>query len=96
MVAPEAGMSSHAGTRVARLLRALADSPEPMSTRQLVDVLAEGIKDAQRALTLYGNALRRQELKGHVVFAGYRNGQAALWCITDPGRGQLARWEAAP
>jgi DNA-binding PadR family transcriptional regulator len=100
LVAREAQVSSHSGTRVARILRVLAASPVPMSTPQILAAVAEGIGTGQRALTWYGNALRRLEMKGYVAFAGWtggdgQRGPAARWSITDAGRGQLARWEAA-
>jgi hypothetical protein len=87
-------------TRPALILRALADSPEPLSTPGLVDLLGEGVTGRRRVLAWYGDILRRLEVRGRVRRAGIvpgarRRAPAQAWAVTDEGRAWLAGHEDA-
>jgi DNA-binding PadR family transcriptional regulator len=88
---PAAGHAATADTRPARLLRALAQNPEPLSTPALASLLAEP-GQRQRVLASCDRILRRYEQAGYVEQAGYAtNGPgrpAIIWRITSAGR----RW----
>jgi hypothetical protein len=88
-------------TRRVRLFRALAQNPEPLSTPQLVSLLAEP-GPRQRLLARYSPILREEEQAGRVERAGRtpggpgRRGRSALrWDITNAGRAWLARHDKA-
>jgi hypothetical protein len=89
---PAADHTATAETRPARLLRALAQNPGPLSTPALASLLAEPGR-RRRLLPSYDHTLRRQEQAGHVERAGReRNGRgrpAIIWRITTAGRGWL-------
>ncbi len=88
-----------AKTRSARLLRALAQNPEPLSTPTLASLLAEP-GQRQRLLASYDRALRQHEHAGHVEQAGHvTNGPgrpAIIWRITTAGRDWLDDHDKAP
>jgi hypothetical protein len=88
-----------AETRPARLLRALAQNPEPLSTPTLASLLAEPGR-RRRLLASYDRALYRHEQAGHVERAGRvpkrRGRPAILWRITPAGRGWLEEHDQAP
>ena len=88
-----------AETRPARLLRALAQNPEPLSTPALASLLAEPGR-RRRLLSAYDQALRRHEQAGHVERAGRerkgRGRPAIIWRITPAGRGWLDDHDRAP
>ena len=96
---PAAGHAATAETRPARLLRALAQNPEPLSTPALASLLAEPGR-RRRLLSAYDHTLRRHEKAGHVERAGReRNGRgrpAIIWRITTAGRGWLDDHDKAP
>ena len=62
---PAAGHAATAETRSARLLTALAQNPEPLSTPALASLLAEP-GQRRRLLASYDRTLRRHEPAGHV------------------------------
>jgi len=81
-------------TRPVRILRALADSPVPLSTPELVRLLDEGIGHV-RALNWYGDILRGFAAKGRVTRAGRTPGgwqrpPGQEWAVTEQGREWLA------
>ena len=80
---PAAEHAATAETRSARLLTALAQNPEPLSTPDLASLPAE---PGQRQRLLH-----RHEQAGHVEQAGHAtNGPgrpAIIWRITTAGRG---------
>ena len=96
---PAAQHAATAETRPARLLRALAQNPEPLSAPALASLLAEPGR-RRRLLSAYDHTLRRHEQAGHVERAGReRNGRgrpAIIWRITTAGRGWLDDHDNAP
>jgi len=96
---PAAGPAATAETRPTRLLRALAQNPEPLSTPALVSLLAEPGR-RRRLLASYDRALHRHEQAGHVERAGRapngRGRPAIIWRITPAGRGWLDEHDNAP
>ena len=88
-----------AKTRSARLLRALAQNPEPLSTPALASLLAEP-GQRQRLLASYDRVLRQHEHAGHVEQVGHvTNGPgrpAIIWRITTAGRDWLDDHDKAP
>ena len=87
--------------RTERVLRALAQSPQPLSAPDLLDLLGGAPADHQRALTAYGQVLREHARHGRVSRAGrtagaWQQGPAVLWRITESGRAWLAVQEARP
>ena len=96
---PAAHHAATAETRPARLLRALAQNPEPLSTPALAGLLAEPGR-RRRLLSAYDRALRRHEKAGHVEQAGHqrkgRGRPAIIWRITPAGRGWLDDHDKAP
>ena len=97
---PAAQRAATAETRPARLLRALAQNPEPLSAPALASLLAEPGRRRRLLLSSYDRALRRHEQAGHVERAGReRNGRgrpATTWRITSAGRGWLDDHDTAP
>ena len=96
---PAADHAATAETRPARLLRALAQNPEPLSAPALAGLLAEPGR-RWRLLSAYDHTLRRHEHAGHVERAGReRNGHgrpAIIWRITTAGRRWLDDHDNAP
>ena len=96
---PAAQRAATAETRPARLLRALAQNPEPLSAPALASLLAEPGR-RRKLLSAYDRALHRHEQAGHVERAGReRNGRgrpATTWRITSAGRGWLDEHDNAP
>ena len=96
---PAAQHAATAETRPARLLRALAQNPEPLSAPALAGLLAEPGR-RRRLLSAYDRALRRHEKAGHVEQAGRerkgRGRPAIIWRITPAGRGWLDDHDKAP
>ena len=96
---PAAEHAPTAETRPARLLTALAQNPEPLSTPALASLLAEP-GQRQRLLSAYDRTLRRHEQAGHVERAGHapkgRGRPAIIWRITPAGRGWLDDHGKAP
>jgi hypothetical protein len=96
---PAAEHAAAAETRPARLLRALAQHPEPLSTPALASLLAEPGR-RRKLLSAYDLALHRHEKAGHVERAGRerkgRGRPATLWRITPAGRGWLDDHDKAP
>lgn len=93
------GPGRDAADRPARILRALADARAPLSTPELVDLLAEGIPVRARALSRYGQVLRALTATGMAVQAGrtpgaWQRAPAVTWGITGQGRAWLAGHEA--
>ena len=80
---PAAEHAATAETRPARLLRALAQNPEPLSTPALASLLAEP-GQRRRLLPAYDRALRQHEQAGHVEQAGHASQR------TRPARHHLA------
>jgi hypothetical protein len=97
---PAAEHAAPAETRPARLLRALAQNPEPLSTPALASLLAEPGRRRRLLLSSYDRALRRHEQAGHVEQAGRerkgRGRPAIIWRITTAGRGWLDDHDKAP
>ena len=89
-----------AETRPARLLRALAQNPEPLSAPALASLLAEPGRRRGLLLSSYDQTLRRHEQAGHVERAGRerkgRGRPAIVWRITTAGRGWLDDHDKAP
>lgn len=90
-----------AGPRRLRLLRALAQNPEPLSTPRLVTLLAEP-DPRPGLLSRYGESLRGEEEAGRVEGAGCRPGGPGLrgrgpvtWSITSAGLAWLAEHDKA-
>ena len=73
---PAGGHAATAETRPARLLRELAQSPEPLSALALASLLAEPGR-RRRLLASYDRALHRHEQAGHVERAGHTTKDAA-------------------
>jgi hypothetical protein len=96
---PAAQHAATAETRPARLLKALAQNPEPLSTPALASLLAEP-GQRRRLLASYDQILRRQEQAGHVEQAGHAtNGPgrpAIIWRLTTAGRSWLDEHDQAP
>ena len=96
---PAADHTAPAQTRPARLLRALAHNPEPLSAPALASLLAEPGR-RRRLLSSYDRALRRHEQAGHVERAGHerkgRGRPAIIWRITTAGRRWLDDHDNAP
>ena len=96
---PAADHAATADTRPARLLRALAQNPEPLSTPALASLLAEPGR-RRGLLSAYDKALRRHEKAGHLEQAGRerkgRGRPAIIWRITPAGRGWLDDHDNAP
>ena len=95
--APE--QAGRAETRAVRLLKALAQDPEPLSTPALASLLAES-GQRRRLLSSYDRALHRHERAGHVERAGHapkgRGRPAIIWRITSAGRDWLDDHDKAP
>jgi hypothetical protein len=96
---PAAEHAATAETRPARLLRALAQDPEPLSTPALASLLAEPGR-RRRLLSAYDRALRRHEQAGHVEQTGRerkgRGRPAIIWRITTAGLAWLDDHDKAP
>ena len=96
---PAAQHTAPAETRPARLLRALAQHPEPLSAPALASLLAEPGR-RRGLLSAYDHTLRRHEQAGHVEQAGRerkgRGRPAIVWRITTAGRGWLDHHNHAP
>jgi hypothetical protein len=96
---PAAEHTAAAEARPLRLLRALAQNPEPLSTPALASLLAEP-GQRRRLLMSYDRALHRHEHSGHVERAGRapegRGRPAIIWCITSAGRRWLDDHDKAP
>ena len=96
---PAAEHAAIAETRSAWLLRALAQSPEPLSTPALASLLAEPGR-RRRLLASYDHTLRQHEQAGHVERAGRerkgRGRPAIIWRITSAGRRWLHDHDKAP
>jgi hypothetical protein len=96
---PAAEHAATAETRPARLLRALARNPEPLSAPALAGLLAEPGR-RRRLLASYDRILHRHEQAGHVERAGRvpkrRGRPAIIWRITPAGRGWLDEHDNAP
>lgn len=87
--------------RPIRIMRALAAAPSGLSTPALVAELAEGVEPHQKALSWYGQILRKRANLGHVEKAGtapgsWQRSPAIIWRITDEGRGVLAHIDDEP
>ena len=95
--APE--QAGRAETRAVRLLKALAQDPEPLSTPALASLLAES-GQRRRLLSSYDRALHRHERAGHVERVGHapkgRGRPAIIWRITSAGRDWLDDHDKAP
>ena len=95
--APE--QAGRAETRAVRLLKALAQDPEPLSTPALASLLAES-GQRRRLLSSYDRALHRHERAGHVERAGHapkgRGRPAIIWRITTAGLAWLDDHDKAP
>ena len=96
---PAAHHAATAETRPARLLRALAQNPEPLSSPALASLLAEPGR-RQGLLASYDHTLRQHEQAGHVERVGRerkgRGRPAIVWRITTAGRGWLDEHDKAP
>ena len=96
---PAGGHAATAETRPARLLRELAQSPEPLSALALASLLAEPGR-RRRLLASYDRALHRHEQAGHVERAGHttkgRGRPAIIWRITPAGHDWLNEHDQAP
>ena len=96
---PAAHHAATAETRPARLLRALAQNPGPLSTPALAGLLAEPGR-RRILLSAYDQALHRHEKAGHVERAGRerkgRGRPAITWRITTTGRDWLEDHDNAP
>ena len=99
VIIPAAGHAATAQTRSVRLLRALAQNPEPLSTPTLASLLAEP-GQRRRLLASYDRTLRQHEHAGHVEQEGHAtNGPgrpAIIWRITTAGRRWLDEHDKAP
>jgi hypothetical protein len=97
---PAAEHAATAETWLARLLRALAQDPEPLSAPALASLLAEPDQRHRLLISYYDRILRRQEQAGHVERAGRvpnRRGRPPIsWRITTAGRGWLDEHDRAP
>ena len=96
---PAGGRAATAETRPARLLRELAQSPEPLSALALASLLAEPGR-RRRLLASYDRALHRHEKAGHVERAGHttkgHGRPAIIWRITPAGHDWLNEHDQAP
>ena len=96
---PAAEHAATAETRPARLLRALAQNPEPLSAPVLASLLAEPGR-RRRLLATYDRILHRHEQAGHVERAGRvpkrRGRPAIIWRITPAGHDWLEEHDQAP
>jgi hypothetical protein len=96
---PAAEHAAAADTRAARLLKALAQNPEHLSTPALASLLAEP-GQRRRLLASYDRILHRHEQLGHVEQAGHalkgRGRPAIIWRITAAGRRWLDQHDKAP
>jgi hypothetical protein len=96
---PAAQHPATAETRPARLLRALAQNPEPLSAPALASLLAEPGR-RRRLLATYDRILHRHEQAGHVERTGRvpkrRGRPAIIWRITPAGRAWLDDYDKAP
>jgi DNA-binding PadR family transcriptional regulator len=96
---PAAEHTATAETRPARLLKVLAQNPEPLSTPALASLLAEP-GQRRRILATYDRALHQHEQAGHVERVGrvpHRRGRPAIiWRITAAGRDWLGEHDKAP
>jgi DNA-binding PadR family transcriptional regulator len=85
--------------RPIRLLRALAQHPEPLSAPALASLLAEPVR-RRGLLPSYDHILRRHEKAGRIERAGrlpQRRGRpATTWRITPAGRSWLDELDQAP
>jgi DNA-binding PadR family transcriptional regulator len=96
---PARGHAATAETRPARLLRELAQNPEPLSALALASLLAEPGR-RRRLLASYDRALRRHEQAGRVERTGHatkgRGRPAIIWRITPAGHDWLNEHDQAP
>ena len=96
---PAAEHAATAETRATRLLKALAQNPEPLSTPALASLLAES-GQRRRLLSSYDRTLHQHEQAGHVERAGHapkgRGRPAIIWRITSAGRDWLDDHDKAP
>jgi hypothetical protein len=96
---PAGGHAATAETRPARLLRELAQNPEPLSALALASLLAEPGR-RRRLLASYDRALRRHEQAGRVERTGHatkgRGRPAIIWRITPAGHDWLNEHDQAP
>ena len=96
---PAASRAATGETRPARLLKALAQHPEPLSTPALASLLAEP-GQRRRLLASYDRILCRHEQAGHVEQAGHATSgpgrPAIIWRITTSGRRWLDDHDKAP
>jgi hypothetical protein len=89
---PAVEHAATADTRPARLLKVLAQNPEPLSTPALASFLAEP-GQRQRLLATYDRTLRQHEQAGRVP---HRRGRPAIiWRITAAGRDWLSEHDKA-
>ena len=95
---PAADHAATAETRPARLLKALAQNPEPLSAPALASLLAEP-GQRPRLLISCASTLRRLEKAGHAERAGRaakrRGRPAVIWRITTAGRRWLDEQDTA-
>jgi hypothetical protein len=96
---PAGGHAATAETRPARLLRELAQNPEPLSALALASLLAEPGR-RRRLLASYDRALHRHEQAGRVERTGHatkgRGRPAIIWRITPAGHDWLNEHDQAP
>ena len=96
---PAAQPAATTETRPVRLLKALAQNPEPLTTPALASLLAEPGRRRRLLLSSYDGALHRHEKAGHVERAGRerkgRGRPAIIWRITTAGRRWLDEHDAA-
>ena len=96
---PAGGHAATAETRPARLLRELAQNPEPLSALALASLLAEPDR-RRRLLASYDRALHRHEQAGRVERTGHatkgRGRPAIIWRITPAGHDWLNEHDQAP
>ena len=95
---PAADHAETAETWPVRLLKALAQNPEPLSSPALASLLAEP-GQGRRLLISCASALRRLERAGHAERAGRaaerRGRPAIIWRITTTGRRWLDEHDTA-
>lgn len=86
--------------RSVRLLRALADAPDGLSTESLVDLLAEGIAPRRLAVRRYSAELRQLARTDRVEIGRKDRGPGGaprnIWRLTGAGQAQLAAVDEAP
>ena len=96
---PATRNAATAETRPVRLLRTLAQNPEPLSAPALASLLAEPGR-RRSLIPSYDQILHRHEQAGHVERAGrvreQRGRPATIWRITPAGRGWLDEQDHAP